>query len=50
MSNVQRVDRLLTVKEIKVNPLNAHTHSKGQILQIADSIEACGFGAPVALK
>ena len=47
MSNLQRVDRLLSVKEIKANPRNARTHSKAQIRQIADSIKACGFGAPV---
>ena len=47
MKNLQRVDRLLSVKEIKANPRNARTHSKAQIRQIADSIKACGFGAPV---
>jgi hypothetical protein len=47
MSNLQRVDRLLSVKEIKANPRNARTHSKAQIRQIGDSIKACGFGAPV---
>ena len=43
MSNLQRVDRLLSVKEIKANPRNARTHSKAQIRQIADSIKACGW-------
>jgi len=47
MSNLQRIDRLLTVKEIKGNPRNARTHSRAQIRQIADSIKACGFGAPL---
>jgi ParB-like chromosome segregation protein Spo0J len=47
MSNLQRVDRLLSIKEIKANPRNARTHSKAQVRQIADSIKACGFGAPV---
>src|SRR5712672_2694277 len=47
MSNLQRIDRLLTVKEIKGNPRNARTHSRAQILQIADSIKACGFGSPL---
>ena len=47
MTNLQRVDRLLSVKEIKANPRNARTHSKAQIRQIADSIKGCGFGAPV---
>ncbi len=47
MSNLQRVDRLLSVKDIKANPRNARTHSKAQIGQISDSIKACGFGAPV---
>jgi DNA modification methylase len=37
----------LPVHEIKPNPRNVHTHSKAQISQIADSIRAFGFGAPV---
>jgi hypothetical protein len=43
----QRIDRLLQIQEIKVNPRNARTHSKAQIAQIAESIKAYGFGAPV---
>ena len=43
----QRIDRLLSIEEIKANPRNARTHSKAQIRQIADSIKAFGFGAPV---
>ena len=43
----QRIDRLLSIEEIKANPRNARTHSKAQIRQIAESIKAFGFGAPV---
>jgi hypothetical protein len=43
----QRIDRLLSIQEIKANPRNARTHSKAQIRQIAESIKAFGFGAPV---
>jgi DNA modification methylase len=43
----QRIDRLLSIQEIKANPHNARTHSKAQIRQIAESIKAFGFGAPV---
>ena len=32
---------------LKPNPRNAHTHSKGQIRQIADSIVAFGFTVPI---
>ena len=42
-----RIDRLLSIEEIKANPRNARTHSKAQIRQIAESIKASGFGAPV---
>ena len=47
MGTIRRIDRLLPRQEIKFNPCNAHTHSKAQIRQIADSIKAFGFGAPV---
>ena len=43
----QRIDRRLSIQEIKANPRNARTHSKAQIRQIAESIKAFGFGAPV---
>jgi DNA modification methylase len=49
MTTIRRIDRLLSVKELKANPRNARTHSKVQIQQIAESIKACGFGAPVLL-
>src|ERR1700722_10034015 len=42
-----RIDRRLPIQEIKANPRNARTHSKAQIRQIAESIKAFGFGAPV---
>jgi ParB-like chromosome segregation protein Spo0J len=35
------------VSELKPNPRNARTHSRRQIRQIADSIEAFGFNNPV---
>jgi hypothetical protein len=34
---------------LKRNPRNAHTHSKKQTHQIADSIVACGFATPVLI-
>jgi hypothetical protein len=40
-----RIDRLLSIQEIKANPRNARTHSKVQTRQIAESIKAFGFGA-----
>src|ERR1700719_4161980 len=40
-----RIDRLLSIQEIKANPRNARTHSKAQIRQIAESIKTLGFGA-----
>ena len=43
----QRIDRLLSIQEIKANPRNARTHLQAQIRQIAESIKAFGFGAPV---
>lgn len=47
MAVLQRIDRLLPLKDIKPNQRNARTHSKAQIRQIAESIKAFGFGAPV---
>jgi len=46
MTTIQRIDRLVSVQEIKTNARNARTHSRAQVRQIADSIKACGFGAP----
>ena len=46
MTTIQRIDRLVSVHEIKTNARNARTHSRAQVRQIADSIKACGFGAP----
>lgn len=39
-----RINRLLSLQEIKVNPCNARTHSQRQIRQIAESIKILGFG------
>src|SRR5215210_835231 len=39
----------VSVNTIKPNPRNAHTHSKKQIRQIANSITALGFTNPVLL-
>jgi DNA modification methylase len=47
MGTMRRIDRLLSIQEIKPNPRNARTHSKAQVRQIAESIRACGFGAPI---
>ena len=44
---MRRIERLLSIQDIKPNPRNARIHSNKQIGQIADSIRACGFGAPV---
>ena len=37
------------VDTLRSNPRNAHTHSKKQIGQIADSIDAFGFTVPVII-
>ena len=47
MVAIRRIDRLLSIQQIKPNARNARTHSKVQIRQIAESIKAFGFGAPV---
>ena len=47
MDTVRRKDCLLPIREVKPNARNAHTHSKAQIRQIAESIKLLGFGAPV---
>jgi hypothetical protein len=44
-----RVQRMVALDQIKPNPRNARTHSKKQIRQIADSIRAVGFAAPVLI-
>ena len=47
MATICRIERVLSIKDIKPNPHNARFHSTKQIGQIADSIKAFGFGAPV---
>lgn len=47
MDKICRKDCLLSIGEIRPNARNARTHSKAQIAQLADSIRAFGFGAPV---
>ena len=47
MGTIRRVDRVLPTQDIKPNPRNARTHSKGQIRQITESMKVCGFAAPV---
>jgi DNA modification methylase len=47
MVAIRRIERPLSIQQIKPNVRNARTHSKAQIGQIAESIKACGFGAPV---
>ncbi len=44
-SDLKIVVRALT--NLKPNPSNARTHSRRQIRQIADSIQAFGFNNPV---
>jgi DNA modification methylase len=44
---IRRVERILPLGRIRSNPSNARTHSQRQINQIAASIKACGFCAPV---
>ena len=44
--NNLRID-LKPAEELKPNPANARIHSKKQIRQIANSIEAFGFNVPV---
>jgi hypothetical protein len=40
---------LVYLDALKPNPRNAHTHSKKQIRQIAESIDASGFTVPVII-
>jgi ParB/Sulfiredoxin domain len=47
MVAIRRIERVLSIEDIKPNPNNARVHSNRQIGQIADSIKAFGFGAPV---
>src|SRR5262249_23097254 len=44
-----RLVTLVLVDQIKPHPHNPRTHSKKQIQQIADSIQAVGFAAPVLI-
>ena len=37
------------IDHIKPHPRNARTHSKKQVSQIADSIQAVGFASPVLI-
>src|SRR5262245_21801514 len=47
-ANIRPVSAML-LDHIKPNPRNPRTHSKKQIRQIADSIQAVGFAAPVLI-
>jgi ParB-like chromosome segregation protein Spo0J len=42
-----RIDRMVTRDQLKPNPRNARTHSRKQIRDIANSIAAFGFTAPI---
>ena len=44
---MRSIERWLSIEDIKPNPRNARTHSNKQIQQIANSINACGFGSSV---
>jgi ParB-like chromosome segregation protein Spo0J len=46
---MQHVQRMVAIDHIKPHPHNTRTHSKKQIRQIADSIQAVGFASPVLL-
>src|SRR5262245_47710366 len=48
LPNIQAV-RAVALDQIKPHPRNPRTHSKKQIQQIADSIQAFGFAAPVLM-
>ena len=45
MLNIQ----MMAVAALKPNPGNARTHSKKQVRQIADSIQAFGFLVPILI-
>ena len=47
MATTQRMQRILAIGDIKPNLRDARVHSNRQMGQIADSIKAFGFGAPV---
>ena len=47
LMSMERINRSVPVKSIQVNTRNARTHSKKQIRDIAASMRACGFGAPL---
>jgi DNA modification methylase len=47
MVAIRRIERVLSLQDIKPNQRNARVHSNKQIGQIADSIKAFGFGAPI---
>lgn len=42
-----RIDRMVPRDQLKPNPRNARTHSRKQIREIANSIAAFGFTAPI---
>ncbi len=44
---MHRIDRMVARDQLKPNPRNARTHSKKQVREIAASIEAFGFTAPI---
>ena len=46
---MKHAQRIVALDQIKPNPRNPRTHSKKQIRQIADSIQAVGFAAPVLI-
>ena len=46
---MQHVQRMVALDHIKPHPRNTRTHSKKQIRQIADSIRAVGFAAPLLI-
>jgi ParB-like chromosome segregation protein Spo0J len=47
-SRIGRIEAV-TLKDLKLNPRNARTHSKRQIKLIADSLKAFGFVNPILI-
>jgi DNA modification methylase len=49
MVTVRRIERVVSIQDVKPNPRNAHVHSNRQIGEIAESIKAFGVVAPIVV-
>jgi ParB/RepB/Spo0J family partition protein len=49
MVAIRRIERVLSIQDVKPNPRNPRIHSNRQIDQIANSIKAFGFVAPIVV-